>query len=355
MSITVTAHNKNSLWTFLDSSYEGPSWNSVPVGQTSTASRIVCNFQFEGQAVSVVLTGVFPENASTFSTLGSLASQNGVMVTGYELSLGGSLVESASMTQGVGLTLLLSALTSTNRSSLQELYSGDDTFLGTRSSQVGGEDDDGVNGYAGNDVFIGYSNSGSTSNTDKFFGGDGIDTMVFQGRRSEYSVSSITHVWMPDGLEGSGRRITDGVAGRDGTKTERYVEHLQFSDMKLALNDNDNSAQKTLQFIGVIAPALQGDLSVRGAILSLFEQGRQMEDLCQLALDLGLITSDNTALARTVYRNVFNTTTDPDQGVTNSLVAYIEQHGDANFLATVAGLNINVDVVGLQQNGMAFL
>lgn len=80
-----------------------------------------------------------------------------------------------------------------------------------------------------------------------------------------------------------------------------------------------------------------------------------MQEMSQLALDLGLITSDNTALAKTVFKNVFNTTADPDQNLTNLLVGYIEQNGDAKFLATIAGMSINVDLVGLQQNGMEYM
>lgn len=41
--------------------------------------------------------------------------------------------------------------------------------------------------------------------------------------------------------------------------------------------------------------------------------------------------------------------------MTNELVGYIENHGQANFLATVAGLHINVDLVGLQQTGVEYL
>lgn len=352
MSVTVVEHNQNSLWTFVDTSYGGPSWSSVPIGQASTSARVVCDFQFQGQSVSLIFTGVFPENPSTFSSLGGLASQSGVSVNGYELSLSGAMMESATLTQGGSLSLLLSVMSSTNRSALAEYYAGNDTFVGSKSSS---EDDDGVNGYAGNDTFVGNRTSGSGSNSDKFYGGDGIDTLVLQGKRAEYSLSSMATVWMPDGLEGYGRRITDNVSGRDGVKTERYVEHLQFSDVKLALNDYDNSAQKTLQFIGVIAPSLQGNVNVRGTILSLFEQGKSMKELCQLALDVGLITSDDTALAKTVYKNVFRTTTDPSQDLTNTLVDYIGKNGDATFLATVAGMGINVDLIGLQQSGMEFL
>ena len=151
----------------------------------------------------------------------------------------------------------------------------------------------------------------------------------------------------------SGFSVAD-KSGVLGTDTLINIERLQFSDKKVALDVTDN-ALETLQFIGVIAPSLQSNLNVRGTILSLFDQGKSMQEMSQLALDVGLITSDNTALAKQVFKNVFNTTADPDQNLTNTLVNFIEQNGDAKFLATVAGLNINVDLVGLQQHGMEFI
>lgn len=84
-----------------------------------------------------------------------------------------------------------------------------------------------------------------------------------------------------------------------------------------------------MQFIGVVAPTLKADLSIRGAILSYFDQGRSMTEACQLALDAGWIPSDNTELVKATYRNVFETSNDPDQGTINSLLPYVESLGDA--------------------------
>lgn len=190
-------------------------------------------------------------------------------------------------------------------------------------------------GGTGNDTFVGNQANNGVD------GGAGSDTCLYGGARSAYSVTRNQTGWTVFGAD-------------DGTDSLDNVERLHFSDKKIAL-DIAGNALETLQFIGVIAPQLSGDMNVRGTILSLFDQGKSMQALCQLALDLGLITSENTALAKTVYKNVFNTTSDPDQGLTDTLVNFIAQNGDAKFLATVAGLNINVDFVGLQQNGMAFL
>ena len=79
-----------------------------------------------------------------------------------------------------------------------------------------------------------------------------------------------------------------------------------------------------------------------------------MESLSQLALDQNLLpTNSNVALANAVYQNVLNGPASPE--MTDALVGYIEDHGQANFLATVAGLHINVDLVGLQQTGVEYL
>lgn len=201
-------------------------------------------------------------------------------------------------------------------------------YAGTTSYNFTTKSSPTIFGGPGNDILTG----GSGSLIDGFAG---VDTVTYTGNRG-----SLIH--NPNGT------------WTVGSDTLTNIERLQFADKKVALDVTDN-ALETLQFLGVIAPSLQGNLNVRGTILSLFDQGKSMVEMSQLALDLGLITSDNTALAKTVFKNVFNTTADPDQNLTDTLVNFIEQNGDATFLATVAGLNINVDLVGLQQYGMEFI
>jgi len=211
-------------------------------------------------------------------------------------------------------------------------------------SLFGGDGLDKLYGGSGNDSFSpGLSN-------DFMDGGEGLDVVDYSS--ISHGSVSITFTYSGKGRDPIGHQVnTQSTLGNDALID---VERLQFSDKKVALDFSAN-ALETLQFIGVIAPALQGNLNVRGTVLSLFDQGKSMQEMSQLALDLGLITSDNTALAKTVFKNVFNTTADPDQNLTNALVEFIEQNGDAKFLATVAGLNINVDLVGLQQSGMEFI
>lgn len=364
MSVTMVAHHEYTIWNFFETSADGPNWSSIAIGSSSTSARIVCDFQFEGQSVNFVLTGMFPENPSGFLLLGALTNQAGVSVTGYEISLSGAMMESATMTQGVSLSLLLSAVNGANRTTLAEYYAENDTFIGSKSSQSGNEGDDGVNGYAGNDTFIGYATSVSNTNSDKFYGGDGIDTLVLQGKRAEYSISSMMNVWMPDNLEGDGRRITDNVSGRDGVKTERYVERLEFSDKKIAL-DLDGNAGKALEFIGMMAHNLVNVPAVVGTILSIFDQGKSMKEVCQLAIDVGLTrdlagSTSNLDLAKLAFRNVVGSEASTETA--NVLAGYIQGSGgsmsQADFLATVAQLDLNnqhIGLVGLQSTGVEYI
>ena len=215
-----------------------------------------------------------------------------------------------------------------------------------------------LNGFGGTDTLLNIHNiSGSmyvdtltgdsqwnwivgSSGNDTLNGMDGIDTAVFGGNRANFTLLKSASTYL----------VTDNT-GTDGTDTLTNVERLQFSDTKIAL---DLNAGQAMEFIGAIAPDLLNNTSVRGTIISLFDQGYTMESLSQLALNLQLLpTVTNAALANAVYQNVAGETS--STGMTSFLVAYIETYGQANFLATVAGMHLNVDLVGLQLTGVEYL
>lgn len=191
-----------------------------------------------------------------------------------------------------------------------------------------------LTGNARDNVF-----SGSGAN-DVFDGGAGIDLLQLHGTRAAYTytrgdVSSLSSAGTLDG--------TDSLVG---------IERLQFSDSKLAL-DVDDHAGEAMKFLGAVAPDFLNNLAARGQILRLFDAGETMATLCQKALDLHLVPSTNTELVDTVFRNVLNA--DPSPEVRNSLVAYIQSHGQADFVSAVAELAINVNLVGLSQSGIDYV
>ena len=216
-------------------------------------------------------------------------------------------------------------------------FGGTDTLLSIENIIGSVYNDSLTGGVQGNSIRGGSGN-------DSIDGGSGTDTARFSGNRANYTLSENASNYM----------VTDNT-GTDGTDTLTSIERLQFSDKKIALDlTPDGNAGQAMEFIGAVAPSLLDDASVRGTIISLFDQGQTMESLSQLALDLNLLpTKSNVELANAVYQNVLNGPASPE--MTDALVDYIEDHGRANFVATVAGLHINVDLVGLQQTGVEYL
>lgn len=211
----------------------------------------------------------------------------------------------------------------------------------------GGYDDDVLFGSSEHDVIEGFQGDDTlrgAEGDDTLDGGDGRDTALYSGPSRDYQLTRIDNFRL---------EIHDNI-GTDGTDQLYYIERLQFSDKKIAVDVTGN-ALVTLQYIGVIAPALQSDLSIRGSVLSYFDQGRSLNEACQLALDAGWIPSEKTNLIKAAYKNVIGSSVDPDQATIDVLSPYVDQLGSAGFLAAVAALNINVDIVGLQQNGMEYI
>jgi hypothetical protein len=174
-------------------------------------------------------------------------------------------------------------------------------------------------------------------------GGGNIDTVVMAGFLSNYNISGTL----------AERSINDNrFADSSLNFKAQNVERIHFKNVKLAF-DIDGNAGKSMGFIGVIAPSLLGDSATRGVILGLFDSGKTMEELTKLALELNLVPQTNTDLVNTIYRNVTGGVA--SQEMTQTLIGYIESHSQANFLATVADMHINVDLVGLAKSGVEFI
>ena len=102
---------------------------------------------------------------------------------------------------------------------------------GTGAETVtGGSNDDLLRGGGGNDVLTGNGGTdrldGEAGN-DTLDGGDGLDVVVFIGNRADYALAGTATSF----------RITDSVAGRDGTDTVRRVEVVSFADGTFSVSD----------------------------------------------------------------------------------------------------------------------
>ena len=255
--------------------------------------------------------------------------------------------------------------------------SGNDYFEG--SSATGRNDT--VQGLGGNDRFKGFGSSDENS-VDRFFGGDGVDTSVYQGKISEYSINSSKgtdqspHIWdsrvntadtpIEDGVRTPGFYVRDTVSNRDDSDTLAEVERLQFSDKSLALDVGaTQNAGKAKLFTGAIAHSLVNDAATLGTILHFIDNGySDLTSLSKLAIDAGLIStlagsSSNEALAGLVTTNLLGQANVVVEvmllGYMNGTVASFSQE---QFLGAVAALEINqqrVDLVGLAETGMEYI
>lgn len=202
---------------------------------------------------------------------------------------------------------------------------------------VGNESDNSFNGGPGNDAIDGAG---------------GIDMAQFSSLLTNYTMTRVETGWV--------------AAGSDGTDTLTNIERLQFSGSKLALDlrPTEHGGQ-ALEFIGLIAPSVISSPSIVGTILGVFDQGISLRDVCQLAIDVGLVnlaagSDSNEALAAMAVRNVVGI--EPSASVIDLLVSFMDGRAasasQAEFMAVIAGLeenNAHIGLVGLQQTGVEYV
>ena len=170
------------------------------------------------------------DNGLTATYYGSFYFNNtglsGGSVTGYEQFVGGAPDYRVTGVNARALTVE-GYLNSGNSQGLQQyVLSGADTIYGSPSADAlqGWSGNDNMQGNAGNDLLKGGSGN------DVLDGGAGVDTAVFSGTRSSYSLS-----WSPSAWAVS--------STADGTDTLSNIERLQFSDKVVALDVNGNAGQ----------------------------------------------------------------------------------------------------------------
>ena len=253
--------------------------------------------------------------------------------------------------------------------------SGNDYFEG--SSATGRNDR--VQGLGGNDRFKGFGSTDENS-MDRFFGGDGVDTSVYQGKISEYSINSSKgtdqspHIWdsrvntadtpIEDAVRTPGFYLRDSVSNRDDSDSLAEVERLEFevaeangaNRVALDLDGNGGTAAKILG-------ALWGKESVEnptfvGIVLHYLDSGVSYEALLDLALGAILgANKTNEAIAELVFTNLVGVA--PTDAVTKELAGYMDSgaYSQAGFARAISDLDLNatnINLVGLTDTGLQY-
>jgi Ca2+-binding RTX toxin-like protein len=197
-------------------------------------------------------------------------------------------------------------------------------------------------GNDGNNVITGLGGN------DHIDGGAGIDTAVYSGPRSQYTLAALAGV----------EQVAD-TSGQEGIDTLANVERLRFADANVAL-DLQGHAGMVAKILGaVFGSASVGNQAYVGIGLGFADGGMSYEALTQLALDAKLgVGASHTAVVDLLYANVIGHA--PDAATEASFVALLDNHtyttASLGVLAADTSFNaVNVNLTGLAQTGLAYV
>lgn len=184
---------------------------------------------------------------------------------------------------------------------------------------------------------------------------NGVKIASYAGSRFDYGIKHIGETLTVQRLDGQhlGETLTD-------------IKRLSFADRKMAYDlTSTANAGETALFIGALAPDLLLDKRAFGTVLSVFDQGKNLAQAGQLAIDLGLVRSlagsdSNLDLVRLLFRNIVGSEADAQTAA--ELAANLQGSGgtmsQAEFFAMAAALELNqqqIGLVGLQHSGIEYL
>jgi hypothetical protein len=213
------------------------------------------------------------------------------------------------------------------------------TGLGTEKKYVSVWGNGGADNYIRNDALI----------TASFVGGDGIDTIEYLGKRSDYTISNSSNPYTT--------QITSKVAkiaAVDKTVSDSVLaERIAFSDVAVAMDINGNAGMVAKILATVFGKEALSNKVYAGIGLQYMDAGMSYLSLVDLAVNLN--GPSNSQIVDSLWRNLYGT--DPSEMTKTSLVSLLDSKAmTAASLAFVAcELNPNVDLVGLATTGLEYI
>lgn len=327
---------------------------------TITPDHATMNYTVMAETLGT--SGLFPETFGLFDVLALQHLYGEAQVnpgaTKYPLGLntvvGSSLIadsggwdtlDASQSSIGVAINLNEGASSSAGRTANDFGASGNLSIAyGTEiEAAIGSVYDDVLLGNKGRNLFM------PGEGNDQIDGGAGIDTVVINGKQSEFelSLSAYSGLWLV--------AARDGFSGVDSLAN---VERVQFSDRNIALDLNGNAGKAARMLATVFGKSALQNLEYAGIAISLFDQGLSEAQVAQIALDAALgpgqKSSDVIALLR---KHVVGT------GVTqrefSDLVALLDNKtiSVAEFTLGVAQSDLTaqlIDLAGLASTGWEF-
>lgn len=204
------------------------------------------------------------------------------------------------------------------------------------------------------DTIIGNAQSDSLkggAGNDTIDGGAGIDAAIYSGTLGNFTVQQTA----------AGYIIRDN-SGIEGSDTLISIERAQFSDKKLAFDITGNAGNAAKMIGAALGPEFLKPAydAIKGAVISILDGGTTPQQLAASIVGLDAFvqmegSNSNTDFVKFIYKNVIGSDATSDQS--NSLVTYMQANKmtQGDFLATIADLHLNVDLVGLAGTGLEYI
>jgi len=279
--------------------------------------------------------------------------------------------ETGTVTRGDGTTSVeittystpkaVEPVTSFDRSlvDLRREYAGDDIFIGDRDAPGS----DSVHGYGGNDRFV---MTYSDEYTEKFRGGEGVDTAVIESESIHWNISTTDSAWDSfaqqstlDGYYVSDARYRDtGTFGDNGHVLQLVeVERIEFTDVNVAI-DLDGSAGLTAKTLAaVIGEDGLSNKEYVGIGLQLFDSGQSLASVCELALTaVGATTNED--VVNLLYTNLYGEA--PTADVAQPFIDALNNGEYTKGILAAAAAELTddlgvIDLVGLAETGIEYV
>ena len=249
----------------------------------------------------------------------------------------------------------------------QNYFSGNDIFIALDNSES--EENDQVWGYGGNDTFSNASFDGLYA--ERFYGGDGVDTLVLMSARTEFDLKAVNTVWNED----TKANDLKGFEILNSTTEEKLmelneVERVQFTDTNIALDTDGATSAGGIYRLYKAAFDREPDTGGLGYWIGRADAG--VKSAVEIAVDFtwstefqnlyGITTTDNYGTGSDVkdlvtgfYENVLDRS--PDAGGLDYYTGVIESNEKTvgRVLAEISDSKENYDnTITDIQNGIPY-
>jgi len=200
-------------------------------------------------------------------------------------------------------------------------------------------------GNDGADDFI--RNEGLTWVT--YVGGDGLDSIRYFGRQSEYTITNTSSPYSKDVVNTVAKKSAVNKTASDYVMAERLI----FLDTSLAMDIDGNAGSVAKILSTVFGKEALNNKTYAGIGLQLLDSGMSSLALAELAINLG--KPSNSQIVDTLWNNLYGTAT-PDTTKSYLVNLLDSQAMSAGSLTLQAcEMNPNIDLVGLATKGLPFI